>query len=479
MQSNRYKLLSDGAKASVWFMICNIVQKGVSFFAVPIFVRLMTESEYGIYFTFLSWENILSIFATLNLSHQSFNNGMVRFEGDTDGYTTSMVGLTITIGIITSLVYKLVSGRMGQYFGFDSRYMPWMFVNMMASGINGLWIVGERYKFRFRALSAYTICVAVMNPVLGLSLIRCAEDRALARIISVVVVDLLACLVVLCVLLKRSKKLFSWKYWKYALKLNIPLIPHYLSMVLLSNSDRIMISRYYGAESVAKYSLANNIATVMYFVTNAINASFIPWIYHKMKGKEYRTIYNLSGIISFVIASVTLIPAFFARELMAVMGTPEYAEATSLIPAMTSCVLMTFGYTLFSNVELYFEKTKFIAVGTFGTALLNIILNAVFIPMIGYEAAAYTTLFCYSALFVFHYLAMRRVCAEKRVKSPIYNTKLLTRICVATVTAALILGRLQELLLIRLMLFTAMCLIGVVFRKRIISVMHKVREQNG
>ena len=41
---------------------------------------------------------------------------------------------------------------------------------------------------------------------------------------------------------KQGKKFFSKKYWKYALKFNIPLIPYYLSQVVFNTSDRIMIS---------------------------------------------------------------------------------------------------------------------------------------------------------------------------------------------------------------------------------------------
>lgn len=82
---NRYKKMSAGVKASLWFMGCNILQKGISFITVPIFTRMMTASDYGVYSLFCSWESVLAIFVTLNLSYQVFNNGMVKYSHDKDG----------------------------------------------------------------------------------------------------------------------------------------------------------------------------------------------------------------------------------------------------------------------------------------------------------------------------------------------------------------------------------------------------------
>ena len=48
----KYKGLEIPAKATIWFTISNILQKGILFLAVPIYTRLMTTSEYGIYSVF-------------------------------------------------------------------------------------------------------------------------------------------------------------------------------------------------------------------------------------------------------------------------------------------------------------------------------------------------------------------------------------------------------------------------------------------
>ncbi len=63
---------------------------------------------------------------------------------------------------------------------------------------------------------------------------------------------------------------------------------------------------------------------------------------------------------------------------------------------------LSFLYYFPASVEYYYKKTNFIAVATMSAAVLNIILNAIFIPLHGYIAAAYTTVFCYSLYYIFH-----------------------------------------------------------------------------
>lgn len=105
-------------------------------------------------------------------------------------------------------------------------------------------------------------------------------------------------------------------------------------------------------------------------------------------------------------------------ELVWFMGSKEYQDAKYIVIPLLSCTFFTFFYTLPATVEYYYQKTKMIAIGTIGAAILNIILNSVFIRSYGYQAAAYTTLVSYFAYFVFHYNI-----AKKIHGSQIYDTK--------------------------------------------------------
>ena len=54
-------------KASMWFLICSFLQKGISMITTPIFTRILTTSEYGQYSVFNAWLQILTPIVCLSL----------------------------------------------------------------------------------------------------------------------------------------------------------------------------------------------------------------------------------------------------------------------------------------------------------------------------------------------------------------------------------------------------------------------------
>ena len=92
-----------------------------------------------------------------------------------------------------------------------------------------------------------------------------------------------------------------------------------------------------------------------------------------------------------------------------------------IVPPVSCSVFFIFLYSLFSNIELYYENSKNIMKASILTSILNLILNFVFIKFFGYVAAAYTTLVCYIFLSLLHYIYMKKVLKEENVKEHPYN----------------------------------------------------------
>ena len=66
-------------------------------------------------------------------------------------------------------------------------------------------------------------------------------------------------------------------------------------------------------------------------------------------------------------------------------------------------------YSLAVNAEYYYKSTKIIATNTIIAAMLNLILNFIFIPYGGALAAAYTTVIAYACSFLLHYRYCRKL----------------------------------------------------------------------
>lgn len=405
----KYASLSAPIKASLWFTVCSFVQKGISFITVPIFTRLMTTEQYGMYSLYLSWDSVIIVFATLNLSYQVFNNGLIKYETDRDGYTTSMLGLSNVCTTVLLVLYLLAHEWVNALTGLTTPLFLLMFVQYYFNQALALWTVKERFFYRYRALTAITLASAVSSSLIGVIAVIFADDKVLARVASVAVVSIIVGAGIYIHLLKKSHSLVKLDYWRYVLRLNLPLIPHYLSMTALSSSDRILISRICGASYTAFYSVSYNVAAVLNLLMSSINSSFIPWFYQKMAERDYDSISRVSTALLVTMGACSLIPALFGPEIILFLGSEAYMQGVWVIPAVSIGVYFMFLYTLFSNYELYYEKSLFIMVASIAAAALNIALNVILLPLFGFVAAGYTTLACYIALSIFHYLGARSI----------------------------------------------------------------------
>ena len=103
----KYRSLPVQAKASIWFLICAFLQKGISVLTTPIFTRLLTAAEYGQFNVFNSWLSILQIFISLNLSFGVYAQGLVKFSEDRYVFSSSMQGLSSILSVFWTIIYIL------------------------------------------------------------------------------------------------------------------------------------------------------------------------------------------------------------------------------------------------------------------------------------------------------------------------------------------------------------------------------------
>ena len=102
---NRYRAIPIAAKASIWFIVCSVLQKCISMITLPIFTRLMSTEQYGQFNVYNSWLQIFTIFVTLRLNYAVFNKGMSKFKEDRDGYTSTMQTITFLLAAALFAVY--------------------------------------------------------------------------------------------------------------------------------------------------------------------------------------------------------------------------------------------------------------------------------------------------------------------------------------------------------------------------------------
>ena len=473
-----YKGMSVQAKAAIWFAMCSVLQKGISFITIPIFTRLLTAEQYGTYSLYLSWLQILTIITSLNLYYGVFNNGMTKFEEHRDGYIASMQGLTMTLTAVVFLVYLLACEFWSELLGLAPAFVVMMFVEMLVAPALRFWSGRQRFEFRYKRLVTITLAKSAANPILGIITVLLAQDRAAARVASVVVVEVIFCGTMMLRQFIKGKLFYHSVYWKYALKLAVPLLPHYLSGTVLGQGDRIMIDRMIGKAEVAFYGVAYSIGMLAQIFTTAITNSFTPWMYQKLKSNSFDGIQKTVDMLLAVVGTISAGLMLLAPEMVLIFGSEEYTSAVYVVPPVAASVFFIFLYQILAIPQFYYEKTKFLALSSLLAAVINVVLNYIFIKQFGYVAAGYTTLICYILYSLGHYLVSRKVLKEFLGGRELYDKRMILAVSVAIVLFAIGCNYVFDLWYIRYGLLASACVIAYAKRIEIIGLLQGVRRKN-
>lgn len=406
----KYKSSSVLVRASFWFVICSFLQKGIASVTTPVFTRLMTAQEYGQYSVFVSWENILIEVVTLQLYSGVFLQGLVKFDNERKVFVSALQGLTFSLVVMWTCIYLLFHSFFNELLGLTTVQVLAMLATIWSSSVFSFWAGEQRVLYRYKKLVLLTLVVALVRPALEMTFIISSNDKVTARILAVVFINVIFYSGLFFHHLRQGKKFFSSKFWKYALAFNIPLVPHYLSQHVLHSADRIMIGYYIGAAEAGIYSLAYSISQIMTLFNTALSHSITPYIYQKIKTQKIDDIAKVAYTALPSIAGVNLFLILLAPEIVAIFAPPSYYDAIWIIPPVAMSVYFMFAYDFFAKFSLYHEKTKFVMLASMSGALLNLILNFIFIPKLGYMAAGWTTLVCYIVYTGSHYWGMKRVC---------------------------------------------------------------------
>lgn len=461
-------------KASVSYTVCSILQKCLSFITLPLFTRLLTTEQYGQYSVYMSWSSIFTIFITLYLAYGSFSTAMVQFEEDRRGYMAAIQNLSMVLGLIFFAIYIPFRSFFNRFLELPSKLVILMIVEIVAQFTLSCWYRIKQFEYKYKGVVVMTLAMAILMPVCAYFLVINSEEKGYARIIGYAIATIVVGVVLFISNLIKGKGGLNWKYWRYALGFNIPLIPYYLSQVVFNQSDRIMISHYAGTDKAGIYNVAYTLALTLNFVLNAINDSYVPWFYGKIKeGKEEEN-RNIANGIALLMAFLLLGVIALAPEIIRVLAGREYAEAKWVVPPVAMSVLLLFYSQLFINVEFYYEEKTLLVWGSIGSAVLNIILNALLIPKFGFIAAGYTTLVSYVAFAVANYFTMQVVLKKQGFTMKAFDLKGLILLFAAFAALSFTAMALYEYRLIRFIIVGVVLLALIIMHKKVIAFVKSV-----
>lgn len=394
-------------KSGLWYTVTNVMCKGIGFFTVPIIVRILGKTDYGLYSNYTNWLGTLSIIISISLS-ASLISAKYDYEDKFDKYISSMVILELISSIFWTVVILIFKNQISSFTKVDDVFLGIMCINIFFIAVVDIFQHRAIFLFAYKESAITSVLLSVSIAILLIILSLSFNNSLLGTIMGYCIPYIIIGIFLLVYLVYKGKGIMI-DAWKYALKVCIPYIPHLLSLTLLNSLDKMMITRIRGSEENALYSVAYNCGIIITIIGSSVNSAFSPWLGERLHNQKLDEIKRVSKYYVGGFALFTILVMLIGPELIFIMGGKEYSEAVfAIIPVMLGC-LMQFIYTLYVDVEQYEKKTKGMAVASVIAAVSNYILNAVFIPRYGYIAAAYTTFISYVVLLILHILLVWKI----------------------------------------------------------------------
>lgn len=459
----KYIKMNSTIRCIFWFTVCNIVMHGITFISAPMFTRVLSENEYGKLSVYNSYQAILIILATWDIAPGAFQKGLIRYRKNLNYFWATAQFLSTIVTISFGMLVFIFTSVTGALRDISPAIWAVWFLYFFTQPANQSWIIYERANTRYKNAVAFSILYSLLYFVVPYICVIKIKSTAEVRVVSTM---LLSFVLYLPFYIKHANYVQNFKrnheineQLRYIIKFQLPCIANSLSLVVLNSADRIMIGRLSSENNAAYYSVAYSIAAVISIVQVSINQVLISWRYIKLESKDYDSIkYSTNGLI-LLVGTCILVFISIAPEGLRLLFPSNYYEAVWCIPPVSASVYFTFLYSVFVNVETYFEKTKYIMYTSIICSTLNIALNFLVIGRFGYIACAYTTLISYILFSVLHYLFMKRICSKEIPGAKIFDLRIIIFFSVLLVCASLLMTLVYDNILIRYMLLSGILMV--------------------
>lgn len=464
-----YISLSVTKKAIIWFTLATIIQNAILFLVTPLYTRILTDEEYGVFSVYQSWQQIISIIAVLALD-RCITVGFIKFSNNRKEFLSSIQTLMTLLVFLFTAAICIFPHFFEKLINLPIYIIISMFIVALMNNSLANWSWYQRYNYSYKKLTIVTIFSTIIIQVVSVLAIAFfpAENKGNVLVMSMAGSKLILYGVIYCSVWIRGKAFLKKEYWKFALKYSIAVVPHALAQIVLNSSDRIMIDKICGRSDAAYYGVTYSAAMVLNIIMNSINSAIQPWFFEKIKQKDFESIKKQTNILLVLSAILSIGVSLFAPDILKIMAPSSYNVALWVFPSVAGSIFFYSMYLYFANFESYYEKPFYFSIATTVGAIFNIILNMIFIPIFGFVVAGYTTLLSYMLFAIMHYIFMKKICAENLNNIKVFDTKFIIKISIIVIVLIMAVTILYKFNLIRYLLII-ICTIVMLIKHKFIG----------
>ncbi len=279
-----------------------------------------------------------------------------------------------------------------------------------AEAISSVFYAHEQMEYP-AAISSVTTILRVMLGALALlvgwGVIGLAAVSVVVNIVTLLILGLLAARFYF-----RPRLEFEPTFGRRLLSDSYPLMINHLLATIFFRIDIQFLQQYRGDAEVGYYSAAHRWIDALQIVPSYFTLAIFPLMsrYAESARESLVRAYILSlRLLLMFILPVTVITLFISRELIALLGGSQYLPQ-SMIALQLLILSRPFGFinAVTQYVLIAIDQQRFLTKAFLIGMTFNVVMNFLFVPRYGYQAAAAILIFSEIALLLPFYYAVRK-----------------------------------------------------------------------
>ncbi len=385
----------------------SMVSKTITFFMLPLYTAAMDPAEFGVADILVSTALLLLPIVSLHAPEAVFR---FRIKGEAGALGAAAIALVMGL-VAFALCVPLLSLS-----AVLRPYLWLLYLYIVASLCRSFLAHVLRADGAFSLYAIQQVFCTLLTVLFQLLFLRIWQRGVSGYLAAVILADALtfATLVPYLLTRLRGEKRPTLPLCKSMLRYSLPMIPGTVLWWVMSVSDRYLVLLYCGEAATGIYAAAGRLPGL---VTLAIGVFMEAWHYAALraeKGSEGALFGRIYALLLPLLLAMGVGVILLARPIVTLFLARGFASAATLVPLLAFGALCGgLSNFLCSIYTLRMRSGAALLTGAL-PAIVNIVLNLLFVPRLGVIGAALSTALSFALSLAIRLFHTRRLLAFSR-----------------------------------------------------------------
>jgi O-antigen/teichoic acid export membrane protein len=387
-------------KNSFTYLLPTITTSFLPFLTIPIFTRILTKEDYGVFALAQVYAIFVSGLANFGMT-AAYERDYFQYRDD----PLRTAKLLYSVLLFVMLNFLLLAGLTYVFRGTLSKLIIgspeygnilfWAFCAYFFYSVNYYYLTYFKNSETARDFVAYTIVGTLINLIISFFLVAYLR----IGVIGLIYAQLFSGATIFGSLsYKFTTSLpfsLNMPILTKSLQIAYPLTPRIFLGVIGTQFDKYMIGLLASVGGVGIYSIGQRISYIIFTYMTAIENVFSPQVYKRMfdlQDKGGTAIGKYLTPFAYISIFLALLVALFSEEIISILTPPSFHGAIDIVAVLS----MYYGLLFFGKLNgpqlIFTKKTHITSLLTMGRIGINVGLNIPFIMRWGAIGAAWATL---------------------------------------------------------------------------------------